>query len=379
MELEWFSNYLTDRKQFVFVDGKCSPLLDILLGVPQGSILGPLLFLLYINDLPRASALLSSLFADDTTLLSSGPDINRLASFVNTEFQKVVQFFREHKLALHPKKTNFLLFTSSNAVRETPPSIYINNNDIGAPLDPLKLFSVPNVNSNSSTPAVKFLGIHIDPLLNFKFHIDSISKKLSTALFFLRNAKHFLTFRAMKSLYYSLFHSNVIFGIQVWSSTPQSNLKDLTLKQKMAVRTIHNAKYNDHTEPLFKSARILPLEQLIDFFTLQFMQHYLQGFLPISFNNTWTLNVARRHENFQLQLRNDEEIDIPFARLSLTDRQPLSRIPRTWLEFQNENIKIIRNKCTFNKDLKEHFLSKLNGNFKCERLLCLQCHPPDRL
>ncbi len=65
-ELGWFKNYLSNRKQFVLIEGKCSPLLDILLGVPQGSILGPLLFLIYINDIPLASSLMSSLFADDT-------------------------------------------------------------------------------------------------------------------------------------------------------------------------------------------------------------------------------------------------------------------------------------------------------------------------
>jgi hypothetical protein len=107
----------------VFINGKCSPLLTILLEVPQGSILGPLLFLLYINDLPEASSLLTSLFADDTKLLASGPDINELTAFVNSEFQKIVQFFKTHKLALHPSKTQFLLFTNSAAVRNNPPKI----------------------------------------------------------------------------------------------------------------------------------------------------------------------------------------------------------------------------------------------------------------
>ena len=88
VELEWFRNYLCDRKQFVFIDGNCSPLLVILLGVSQGSILGPLLFLIYIKDLPLASELLSSLFADDTMLLKSGPNIAKLTTLVNTEFQR---------------------------------------------------------------------------------------------------------------------------------------------------------------------------------------------------------------------------------------------------------------------------------------------------
>jgi hypothetical protein len=150
--LEWFRHYLSDRKQFVFLNGKCSSLLNILLGVPQGSILGPMLFLIYINDLPAASSLFCSLFADDTKLLASGPDIYALTTFVNEEFQKVVQYFRLHKMALHPSKTQFLLFTNSAAVKNNPPEIFINNNDIGALQDPTKMIQIPNVNLNSEIP-----------------------------------------------------------------------------------------------------------------------------------------------------------------------------------------------------------------------------------
>jgi hypothetical protein len=98
MELEWFKNYLLNRKQFVHLNGKSSNLLDILLGVPQGSILGPILFLIYINDLPLSSLLKSLLFADDTALLASGSNIENLTEFVNTEFQKVVYYFRKNRL-----------------------------------------------------------------------------------------------------------------------------------------------------------------------------------------------------------------------------------------------------------------------------------------
>ncbi len=109
IELKWFKNYLSQRQQLVLVNGHSSSLLHILLGVPQGSILGPLLFLIYINDLPTCSKLLSFLFADDTTLLDSDSKITNLLPRVNEEFKKVV-YFRAHKLALHPKKTKFVIF-----------------------------------------------------------------------------------------------------------------------------------------------------------------------------------------------------------------------------------------------------------------------------
>jgi hypothetical protein len=104
LALDWFRSYLSNRKQFVSLNGRDSGLLDVSLGVPQGSILGPLLFLIYINDLPLASDFLALLFADDTTLLYSHSDINQLIAIANGEFQKICEFFRINHLALHPKK-----------------------------------------------------------------------------------------------------------------------------------------------------------------------------------------------------------------------------------------------------------------------------------
>ena len=87
VELLWFQDYLTNRKKIVHINGSNSLLVNILIGVPQGSILGPLLFLIYINDLPLCSELFALLFADDTTLLLSDPNIDNLIAKVNVEFK----------------------------------------------------------------------------------------------------------------------------------------------------------------------------------------------------------------------------------------------------------------------------------------------------
>jgi hypothetical protein len=127
-ELEWFRSYLTDRKQFVTIDSFDSILMTILTGVPQGSILGPLLFLLYINDLPLCSRLFSLLFADDTALTASNHNIDELFDFVNIEFQKLCTYFRENKLSLHPDKTKYLLI-SPTANTNCDRKIFIYNNN----------------------------------------------------------------------------------------------------------------------------------------------------------------------------------------------------------------------------------------------------------
>ena len=168
IELCWFQNYLENRKQYVFLNGHSSSLLNIDIGVPQGSILGPLLFFIYINDLPDASSLITFLFADDTTLLYSHENIDELILIVNSEFRKVVQFFRQHKLSLHPLKTKFIVFSNSPVVKNMNIQLFINcNNDDEA--DPLKCFPISRVSPNDDIPAVRFLGVFFDQFqLSFK-------------------------------------------------------------------------------------------------------------------------------------------------------------------------------------------------------------------
>ena len=125
IELSWFKSYLTDCKQFVMINKSSSSLLDILLGVPQGSILGPLLFILYINDLPLSSKFLALLFADDTTLLLTHENLDELIRMANEEFRKICEFFRINRLVLHPDKTKFLLFTRSSAKKQFKYSVTI--------------------------------------------------------------------------------------------------------------------------------------------------------------------------------------------------------------------------------------------------------------
>jgi hypothetical protein len=152
-------------------------------------------------------------------------------------------------------------------------------------------------------------------------------------------------------------------------------ITELFRKQKAAIRVITNSRYNQHTEPLFKCLKILSLPSLSEFFRLQFIQRYVQGLLPISFNNTWIKNEARRAENTAMVLRNHDDFYSPVSRLKSLEKFPLYSFSKSWENFTNENIKIIRNISEFNNKLKEHFLENLSSIVVCTKAYCPSCNP----
>jgi hypothetical protein len=377
-ELQWFTSYLNGRLQFVTINGSDSDQLEINKGVPQGSILGPLLFLIYINDLPECSLLITLLFADDTTLLASGDNLQELILFVNREFQKVVSFFRSHKMALHPKKTKFIVFNANEQLlSEIDPNVFINSNNENENLESLKV-KIERINGNSEEPAIKFLGVYLDSKLNFKYHVSKMCKKIASSLYVINMAKNFLSFTALKSLYFALVHSHFIYGIHVWSAAPQYVINSLEKLQKKAIRIINSAPYNSHTEPLFKKCEILPISLLIKYFKLLFMYDFANDLLPLSFKNTWVTNAVRRNAD-QIQnryeiriLRDDNLLYIPFVRLEQFIRFPLVDFPKLWNTYSNLVVAPSRN--VFKTLLKNHFLSSLSDTINCNRLLCPVCH-----
>jgi len=375
LALSWFKSYLSNRKQFVQMGEYSSTLLDIIMGVPQGSILGPILFLIYINDLPECTLLMALLFADDTTLLASHEDPVELYRLVNIEFKKVTDYFRKNLLAIHPAKTKYIFFTSNRNIDVSNLHIYVDNNNGDQLHNPLLKTEIERITGIENNQSIRFLGLYLDPNLNYNSHVQHIAKKISTSLYFLRCAKNLLTKNALKLAYYSLVHSHLIYAIQVWASCSQSNISTVFKLQKSAIRIITGSKYNAHTQPLFKELEILPLPDLIEFFRLQFMQRFSFGMLPRSFVEIWTTNAARAQQNLHnYPLRNSDNLFIPPARLTSIEKHPFHILPKIWSDFNEPSIKFIRNKAEFNQKLKTFLLKKIPSQPSCTRLFCPSCH-----
>ena len=269
LPLLWFKSYLENRQQLVQCNTKASKLRPIEFGVPQGSILGPLLFLLYINDLPHVSSLLHfELFADDSNVFISHKSHENLFQIVNLELPLVGDWFKANRLSLNLSKTSYILF---NSHRKIPPT--------QAP--PLLIDGVPIPQTNK----VNFLGVVVDQNLTWKEHISEISIKLAKNIGILSRIAYKLPANILTNLYYTLVYPYLAYCNFVWASNYSSSLTRLIILQKRAIRLITKSPYKCHTAQLFLLNGILTIDQIRIFQTGEFMFRYRHGLLPQTFAN----------------------------------------------------------------------------------------------
>jgi hypothetical protein len=141
--------------------------------------------------------------------LASGSNIDNLVEFINNEFHKVVYYFRKNRLSLHPEKTKVMVFSNSLAAKKEPPKIFANYNNFSGPQNVDLLYPIENVTSNSSVPAIRYLGVYFDPQLNFKYHISTIVNKISTMLYFYRQAKNVILIFLFHTFSFDICNSNL--------------------------------------------------------------------------------------------------------------------------------------------------------------------------
>ena len=203
----WFKSFII--LEFVTCDGELSETIPMKLGVPQGSILGPILFLIYVNDINKCNTNATyTKFADDTTVLTSGNTLEEAVTKMNQTLSDIDTWFKRNKLGLNPSKTRYMIFNHKTEV----------------------------------TNLVKIGDEYIE---------TSDNKKL---------------------LYSELIHSHLVYGLPIWGFAAKGRLEPLKIKQKKAIHKIYNLKYREHTNQYFIQSEILKVSELIEHTTMCYMQ-----------------------------------------------------------------------------------------------------------
>ena len=240
-ENKWFQSYLSDRSQAVKINSSTSPFLPITCGVPQGSILGPLLFLVYINDLPKVLTFSNvTMYADDTAIYYSAKDSKMIKQCMQHDLNKLDTWFPvkkpSNRLSLNVKKTKLMIFCS--------PISQCNYNDVTLNVGNQE---IDRVNT------FKYLGIWLDKHLNFNEHISKLSKKLSQKISMLRRTRPYISKNAAIMLYKALILPHINYCASVWGTTGITNMDKIQKLQNRALRMIllrsHHTSSNDvHNE-----------------------------------------------------------------------------------------------------------------------------------
>ena len=334
--LNLFASYLSNRFHFTCVNGSISGHLPSVIGVPQGTVLGPLLFLIYVNDMPLSvSQSRLVMYADDTTLYNSSNSIDNLFYILNNSLNNLFEWLNANYLSLNINKTKYIIISH----RYVPNYLTIR---IGS--------SVVD-----KCTSFNFLGVIIDSKLQFHDHVNNIINKISKTRGILAKINYLPT-NILRSLYFSLIFPYLYYCIPVWGSCAHSTLLPLFVLQKSIVRIIYKINYSDHSNKAFYDLGILKLNDIFIYFTNLLFFNILNNnrspkFLDMVFNLQVPLNYTLRNNLLRMPRVNM----IKFKQSFLYQAVNLyNNLP--------DNLKIIQSYRSFKIHLKSALLENYNYN-----------------
>ena len=262
----WSNSYLSNRLQSVNYNGQESNFKLMKCGVAQGSILGPLLFLIYINDLPNVTIFMPILFADDTNLFDAGPNLSDLVCQINQEIKTIYSWVKANKLSLNIDKTIFMLFTIKGFSRV---------------LDELQIEG----NRIMEVHETKFFGVIIDNKLSWRPHKIYICTKVGKGIGVILKARKVFDHETLLTLYYTFVYPYLHFCIHVWGRAYDTHLNDFRVLQNKIVRIINGVPPRTNTDYLYSQKRILSVNRLYYYNIGIFMYKYSNNMHPGIFSN----------------------------------------------------------------------------------------------
>ena len=326
--LQLIESYLAGREQCVQLNGTQSDFETIKHGVPQGSILGPLFFLLYINDIANCSTILKFyLFADDTTIFFSHKDINKLESTINDELSHVASWLVANKLSLNVGKSNALLFRTSD---KNVPSLNIKIN--GQPID--------------EKQSAKYLGILIDNKLSFEKHIQHVKSKLNKGNAILRMVREYLPKKTLLDTYYANIQPHIDYGVNIWGHTSKTHLISLERQQRKSIRLMNFRRKRDDTTELFKNDKILPLPQNLQLHSAKHLWKASKDLIPAPLKTLYT----KRSYNSTFHL--------PFKRIETTKKCSSYHGVKMWNQIP-ESLRLSESFNIFKTNYKKYLINQI--------------------
>ena len=322
VELDWLISYLCNRNQCCKVNGKTSETQDIQCGVPQGSCLSPLLFLIYINDLPFALQRTKvTMYADDTSISYSLKSVSDLCNAINSDLQNLSSWLQGNKLSLYVAKTQSMILGTVPNLRR------LDSNDSNS----FPLFQI-NGNEIESTGNIKYLGVQIDPSLNWKEQINVAIGKISRGIGMLKYAKRYLLLQTIQRMFFSLVDSHFRYCCSVWGCAGDTTLRKLQKLQNRAARVVTNSPFDHASLPLSKLGW-LTVKEMIDFETACMVYKALHGFAPPYMKSMF----HKLSESCNRTLRNaSTDIRIPLCKTSNGQRSFSYRGVPVWNQISLE-------------------------------------------
>lgn len=318
--LDWINSYMTNRNMVVKYKGDFSSTQPVNMGVPQGSVLGPLLFILYTNDLSEnLNADHITMYADDTTIVVSAYNLDELSDKINMVRNEMNVWCKKNDLILNSEKT--VLMNIYN--RKPIPSVF---------------GQYSNINFCEQT---KFLGTSIDSRLTFVHHIGHVSAKLNSAFFAILKLKYTLDENSLLSVYYSLAYSFMSNNVISWGVSGECCR--IFVGQKRIVRLIFNLKLRESCKDIFVSKQILTFPSLYMYKCVQFVNRNRFRFASLGASNRFST-------------RGNYLLEIPFHKTSFFENSPHYKC----IKFYNAlpgDIRSLRG-ITFDKQTKRYFLTK---------------------
>ena len=332
------SSYLSGRKQYVNCKQTKSDLKDIEYGVPQGSSLGPLLFLIYINDLPNSVKCTPRLFADDTCLIFESHCPFSLQNLINIELKKLDTWCCSNKLTVNPFK--------SNVVFISPKLTYTTNTNYNITLAGSSI----DINTN-----VNYLGLVIDNKLYFREQIKLLENKISRSVGILNKLKPYFSQRTLLQLYHSLVHSHLTYGISVWGSTHKTYLQKIQYLQNRALKIVCNVPYRSSAKPLFRQLNILTIQDTFKLEVAKFVYNCNKRLSPTPFFNFFkrTDQISVRHTRLS---NNKDSLYIPKYRSNRLQRCIKYQGVKIWNNIPTDIKKLSFN--SFKSKFKDYLVSQ---------------------